>query len=80
VAWLMGWPMGWTEASSIDPSVMEDWRRKTEDGTWWPGEPEGVPRVDGSNENRTQRLKALGNGQVPLCAAMAWELLTRRLA
>ena len=79
VAWLMGWPMGWTEASPIDPLVMEDWRRKTEDGTWWLGEPEGVPRVDGSNENRTPRLKALGNGQVPLCAAMAWELLTRRL-
>jgi hypothetical protein len=24
---------------------------------------------------RVDRLKALGNGQVPLCAATAWELL-----
>jgi hypothetical protein len=28
---------------------------------------------------RVDRLKALGNGQVPLCAATAWELLTERL-
>jgi hypothetical protein len=25
------------------------------------------------------RLKAIGNGQVPLCAATAWELLKKRL-
>jgi hypothetical protein len=25
------------------------------------------------------RLKAIGNGQVPLCAATAWQLLTERL-
>jgi hypothetical protein len=25
------------------------------------------------------RLKAIGNGQVPLCAATAWKLLTERL-
>jgi hypothetical protein len=25
------------------------------------------------------RLKAIGNGQVPLCAATAWELLKERL-
>ena len=24
---------------------------------------------------RVDRLKAIGNGQVPLCAATAWELL-----
>jgi hypothetical protein len=26
---------------------------------------------------RVDRLKAIGNGQVPLCAATAWQLLTR---
>jgi hypothetical protein len=25
---------------------------------------------------RVDRLKAIGNGQVPLCAATAWRLLT----
>jgi hypothetical protein len=25
------------------------------------------------------RLKAIGNGQVPLCAATAWNLLRKRL-
>jgi hypothetical protein len=26
--------------------------------------------------SRVDRLKAIGNGQVPLCAATAWRLLT----
>jgi hypothetical protein len=30
--------------------------------------------------DRVDRLKAIGNGQVPLCAATAWELLSERLA
>jgi hypothetical protein len=25
--------------------------------------------------NRMERLKAIGNGQVPLCAATAWRML-----
>jgi hypothetical protein len=29
--------------------------------------------------DRVDRLKAIGNGQVPLCAATAWKLLTERL-
>jgi hypothetical protein len=29
--------------------------------------------------NRVDRLKAIGNGQVPLCAATAWRLLNERL-
>jgi hypothetical protein len=28
---------------------------------------------------RVDRLKAIGNGQVPLCAATAWKLLSERL-
>jgi hypothetical protein len=29
--------------------------------------------------NRTQRLRLLGNGVVPQCAALAWEVLMQRM-
>lgn len=44
------------------------WRRG------WPSEPD-VGRVADGVAARVDRLKALGNGQVPLCAAVAWRLL-----
>jgi DNA (cytosine-5)-methyltransferase 1 len=41
---------------------------------WWTTEP-NVGRVADGVAARVDRLKAIGNGQVPLCAATAWELL-----
>lgn len=41
---------------------------------WWESEPD-VGRVVDGVANRVERLKALGNGQVPLCAAEAWRIL-----
>ena len=41
-------------------------------------QPEPVRMVDGVAA-RVDRLKAIGNGQVPQVAAVAWELLTERL-
>jgi hypothetical protein len=35
-----------------------------------------APRVANGVTARVDRLKAIGNGQVPLCAATAWQLLT----
>jgi DNA (cytosine-5)-methyltransferase 1 len=35
-----------------------------------------VGRVANGVPARVDRLKALGNGQVPACAAAAWRLLT----
>jgi hypothetical protein len=29
--------------------------------------------------NRVDRLKTIGNGQVPLCAATAWKILSKSL-
>jgi DNA (cytosine-5)-methyltransferase 1 len=43
-------------------------------GEWWAIEP-NVGRVANGVAARVDRLKAIGNGQVPLCAATAWELL-----
>jgi DNA (cytosine-5)-methyltransferase 1 len=53
------------------------------DRNWWAREPESTPRTTKRNLGgmadgvaaRVDRLKAIGNGQVPLCAATAWELL-----
>jgi len=42
--------------------------------SWWDIEP-NVGRVADGVAARVDRLKAIGNGQVPFCAATAWELL-----
>lgn len=44
----------------------------------WPDRPAGVGVADGVAD-RTHRLKALGNGQVPQQMALAWSLLSRRM-
>lgn len=43
---------------------------------WWEVEPD-VGRVANGVAARVDRLKALGNGQVPAVAALAWEVLSR---
>lgn len=55
-------------------------RGKTIDGVrkWWEAEP-AVGRVVDGLAHRVDRLKALGNGQVPICAAIAQQELFRRI-
>ena len=43
-------------------------------GGWWAAEP-GVGRVGHGMARRVDRLRALGNGQVPAVAHLAWEAL-----
>jgi DNA (cytosine-5)-methyltransferase 1 len=43
--------------------------------SWWESEP-NVGRVADGVASRVDRLKAIGNGQVPLCAATAWRILS----
>ena len=45
------------------------------DSRWWQVEP-NVGRMVNGLASGVDRLKAIGNGQVPLCAATAWRLLT----
>jgi len=45
---------------------------------WWSSEP-NVGRVADGVAARVDRLKAIGNGQVPLCAATAWNILKGRI-
>jgi DNA (cytosine-5)-methyltransferase 1 len=44
---------------------------------WWKTEP-NVGRVANGLASGVDRLKAIGNGQVPLCAATAWRVLSER--
>ena len=53
-----------------------DCGEQTRDRGWWATEP-GLGRVAHGVANRMDRLRCLGNGQVPAVAARAWELLTR---
>jgi len=46
---------------------------------WWSAEPVGVPRVATGIAKRADRLKAIGNGQVPAAAALAWNTLYERI-
>ena len=45
---------------------------------WWSFEP-NVGRVADGVAARVDRIKAIGNGQVPLCAATAWNILKGRI-
>lgn len=69
VAWLMGWSHAdgwdWTSLAPAPAELME---------MTWEREPP-IPRVGKGIPNRVQRLRALGNGQIPQCAAAAWRLL-----
>jgi DNA (cytosine-5)-methyltransferase 1 len=62
--------------------VQSDQRGWTGDGgeqggmQWWSAEPD-VGRVAHGVANRVDRLRGLGNGQVPAVVALAWETLTR---
>ena len=67
---------------SINSTQSKDWETiKLEYGSspdFWSVEP-NVGRVANGMADRVDRLKAIGNGQVPLCAATAWRLLNERL-
>jgi DNA (cytosine-5)-methyltransferase 1 len=63
------WIMGFAEQKHDSGGGPKDGRRQ-----WWQSEPD-VGRVANGVAARMDRLKAIGNGQVPLCAATAWRLL-----
>ena len=70
VEWLMGWPIGWTSMEAITDL---DWRDWSVD----PADEDEIPRVATGIKHRVGRLKAIGNGQVPQVAAMAWRILSK---
>jgi len=63
------WCMGFAEQEHHIGGGSTDGSRK-----WWEAEPD-VGRVADGVAARVDRLKAIGNGQVPVCAATAWRML-----
>ena len=75
--WHMGVPRGWTKLEPMAPENFKRWLDGEGSADWdceWPD----VPRTGGDARNRVQRITALGNAQVPACAALAWLTLTER--
>ena len=71
VEWLMGVPIGWTDADVRCLRTFEDWQ----DGAdWWTTEPD-IPRVTTHRANRVNRIRSLGNGIVPASLALFLEHL-----
>ena len=63
------WVMGITKEKS-------DKHGRCQGHGWWDIEP-NVGRMVNGLAARVDRLKAIGNGQVPLCAATAWRILSQ---
>jgi hypothetical protein len=91
VEWLMGWPYGWTRLEPMNPDCLGAWRtfeaewRASGAEWWWDSDPAiphkldmdkpSIPRVTTERRHRAARIVALGNGQVPRCAAAAFLML-----
>ena len=74
---LMGWPRGWSKIRPLDPDEWERWQHDIfslwRDGVSWEA---GLKRVTTRKRHRVQRLKAIGNGQVPNCVVLAVVILS----
>lgn len=57
----------------------KDWIRVAAIRGVWHSEWPGVPRVSVGIPKRADRLKAIGNGQVPAAASLAWNTLYQRI-
>ena len=68
VEWLMGWPLGWTDIA-ITSGVFY-WLDLSDDPADWT--PPLMQRITTRKKHRAHRIETLGNGQVPICAAVAF--------
>jgi len=64
------------DQGDVGPKPVENTGRNS-GGSWWTSEPH-LGRVADGVAARAHRLRAIGNGQVPAVAALAWRLLTTR--
>lgn len=68
VEWLMDWPKGWTDIDIVGGVFL--WLDMSDDPAEWT--PPLMPRITRRKRHRVPRIETLGNGQVPLCAAVAF--------
>ncbi len=73
--WLMAWPVGWTDIET--PNIRLVWLDPSID----PADYGEIPRITNRRNNRSARVKEIGNGQFPLTAAAAfhWGLCVLQL-
>ena len=64
------------KANTWSNGKIQPMANRLNDTKWWSVEP-NVGRVADGVAARVDRLKAIGNGQVPLCAATAWRWLNQ---
>lgn len=82
--WYMGWVPGWTALPEIDVEDRREWASISRAGKWWTDRtektflPRTLPSADGVPDIGA-RIKALGNGQIPLCAAAAFTILKQAI-
>ncbi len=80
--WLMGWPIGWTALESLAWRAVEEWLEGMSAGTWWAIDPHDTGEMSRTAKtsdvpDRVNRVRVIGQGQVPACAARAWRTLTK---
>lgn len=75
---LMGWICGWTALTPLPKEAIENFKSQIKNNPWEGNWEQGVPRVSKNTPFRADRLKAIGNGQVSLCAATAFKILLAR--
>ncbi|RJQ29189.1 DNA cytosine methyltransferase [Candidatus Parcubacteria bacterium] len=77
---LMGWAWGNLQNEKRNASAPrqdgKQFRREVARCNWWNSEPD-VGRVANGLAYGVDRLRAIGNGQVPIMAATAWEILSQ---
>ena len=85
--WLMDWPIGWTDLKAMSKESMADWLYRVSNCQWNENDPAELPkdhelyvgRLTEDRTHRADRLKAIGNGQVPLCVYFVTEILSTAL-
>ena len=70
VEWLMGWPLWWTDVDFNGERAKLPWLDLADDPA--DGPTPFLRRTTTDKRNRVKRIETLGNGQVPLCAAVAF--------
>lgn len=69
----------WSLESNMGGMAYEfsNWLDRSLNHNWFVSDEFGIPRIAELSPNRAKRLKAIGNAQVPLCAATAFAVLLK---